>query len=90
MDDDTREQKAHKLADEAARREAHETGAFAAEVARSRGRLTRTHGWAYPRRDDEDAEGLTWARSAATPKKSLAISITNLYPPGHSIKTRDT
>lgn len=34
MDDDTRKQKALKLADEAARREAHEAGAFAAEEAR--------------------------------------------------------
>jgi hypothetical protein len=34
MDDDTREQNARKLADEAARGEAHEDGAFAAEAVR--------------------------------------------------------
>jgi len=34
MDDDTREQNARKLADEAARAEAHEDGAFAAEAVR--------------------------------------------------------
>ena len=34
MDDDTREQNARKLADEAARAEAHEAGAFAAEAVR--------------------------------------------------------
>ena len=34
MDDDTRKQSARKLADEAARREAHENGAFAAEEVR--------------------------------------------------------
>ena len=34
MDDDTRKQQTHKLADEAARAEAHEAGAFAAEEVR--------------------------------------------------------
>ena len=78
MDDDARKQKALKLADQAARREAHEDGAFAAEVVR-REHGDDFEGARYPAQRAYDAAWIAAYAECREDFEALMLALLNAY-----------